>query len=295
MPFLYAFAAALAAAQQPTAAQPPASGGEAIVVIGQKDDRKAVSDFVRALTPVTSSGQLSRFEHSVCPAVFGLAPAQRTAVETRIRLVAKTVGIVVGGEHCAPNIVVIVASDRNAVLKELRDHHADYFGDMPDHRIRDLERQPGPAAAWQINGPPISAAGVDLYEDPDSGVYVNKTIESPSRITEPVRPQFDAAVVVIERKALPGLTVTQLADYAAMRALTGADPARLGNSAAPTILHVLDVQVGGETPITMTQWDLAFLRGLYDARRNLRTSAQRSAISNSMTKDLHKPAPPPQH
>jgi len=290
--FLFLLSAIPSASATAQAAPPPsrpAPGNEAIVVTGQRDERKAVSDFVHALTPTLWEGQISRFEHSVCPAVVGLAPHQAEAVEQRMRVVTRAAGIVVEGAKCAPNVVLIVTSDKKAFMEELRHHHGEYFGDMTRERIHDLERESGPAAAWQLKGPPINAAGQDLYQDPDSGVYVNKTIESSSHITESARPQFDAAVVVVERKALTGLTVTQLADYAAIRALTGADPARLGNSGAPTILHVLEVPEGGETPITMTTWDLAFLKGFYDVRRNMHPSAQRSAISDTMAKDLQKP------
>ena len=290
MSLILAGAAAASAAAQPAPAQTEAApGNEPIIVTGEKNQQKTVTDFVHALTPTLWNGQISRFEHSLCPAVVGLAARQRDAVEQRIRLVAKAAGVAVDGPRCGPNVVLIVTSDKKAFMEELRHHHGEYFGDMTRERIHDLERESGPAAAWQIKGPPINAAGQDLYQDPDSGVYVNKTIESSSHITESARPQFDAAVVVVERKALTGLTVTQLADYAAIRALTGADPARLGNSGAPTILHVLEVPEGGETPITMTTWDLAFLKGFYDVRRNMHPSAQRSAISDTMAKDLQKP------
>jgi hypothetical protein len=281
---------ASASAQVSTPAPQPStsSGDEAIVVTGQKESRQAIQDFVGALTKIPSYQQLSRFEHSVCPGVYGLPKTQADEVAGRIRLIAKTIGIVVGGEHCVPNVLVAATSDRNAFLEELRKHRADDFG-ITDSQIRALEKQPGPAAAWQIQGPPMTADGKDLDVDPTVGQVVNRTIVGSSRITEAVRPQFDGAIVVVERKALLGLTVTQLADYAAIRLLTGADPARLGNSGAPTILHVLEVPIGGTAPITMTQWDFAFLRGYYDARRSLHTSAQRSAITDSMTKDLHSP------
>jgi hypothetical protein len=269
---------------------PQSGADQGIVVTGQKDERKAVQAFVKALTPTESGGQLSRFEHEVCPAVYGLARPQADAVADRIRLVAKTVGIVVGKPDCAPNVLVVATTDRNAFLEQLRNHRADDFG-ITDSQIRNLEREPGPAAVWQVQGPPMSADGSDLYVDPGTGFMTNKTIEPTGRITEAVRPQFDGAMVVIDRKALADLTVTQLADYAAIRALTGADPARLGNSGAPTILHVLEVPPGGEAPVTMTSWDLSFLKGYYDAQRNLHTSAQRSAITNSMTKDLKRPQP----
>lgn len=279
----------------PLAAQPPpeshssaAPGDEAIVVTGQKELRQSIQDFVGALTKIPSYQQLGRFEHSVCPAVYGLPRTQADAVATRIRLIAKTIGIVVGGDHCVPNVLVVATSEKLAFLEELRKHRADDFG-ITDSEIRALEKQLGPAAAWQIQGPPMTEDGKDLDVDPSVGQVVNRTIAGSSRIMEPVRPQFDGAIVVIERRALLGLTVTQLADYAAIRLLTGADPSHLGNSGAPTILHVLEVPIGGTAPITMTQWDFEFLRGYYDARRNLHTSAQRSAITDSMTKDLHKP------
>jgi hypothetical protein len=294
--FLFALAATLAAAQPTPAAAPVQAQSEPadqpIVVTGQKDTPKAVEDFVKSLTPTGYGGQLSRFEHQVCPAVFGLPKPQAEAVEARIRLVAKSVGIAVAGERCAPNVLLLVTSDKAAFLKELQRHSADYFG-LSDRQFRDFERQPGPAVAWQVQGPMMNADGEELTDDTTQGMVVNRTIARSSRITEAVHPQFDASVVVVERRALVGLTTTQLADYTAIRALTAADPARLANSGAPTILHVLDVPIGGEAPITMTKWDYGFLSNYYDAQRNLRTAAQRSAIARGMTQDIQ--GKPPRH
>lgn len=267
-------------------AQPvPQAPGEVITVTGQRSSKQEIDEFVRDLTPVQFGGQMTRFEHSVCPAVIGLPQAQANAVAARMRLVASSVGITVAGPKCAPNILVVATSNKRELLRQIAQHRSDYFDS--GHQEREVERQPGPAAAWGVGGPPISARGVDLYVDPQIGLYMNRTTEGSSRITEPVRPQFDAAVVVVEKKALVGMTTTQLADYASIRALTGADPAKLGSSSPPSILRVLDVPVGGEAPITMTNWDFAFLHGYYDARPVLRTGARRSAIVDSMDKDLH--------
>ena len=287
MLFAFAFAAALAA--QVPAEAPPTD--DAIVVTGQKDTRKAVDDFVRSLTTTTSGGQLSRFEHEVCPAVFGIPKPQADAVANRIRLVAKSVGIVVGAQGCTPNVLLLVTSDKKAFLEELRRHRGDDFG-ISGRKFKALEEAPGPAAAWQVQGPAMSADGVGLTEDTTQGVVVNRTVAPSSRITVPVHPQFDASIVVVERKALVGVTTTQLADYTAIRALTGADPARLGNSGAPTILHVLEVPIGGEAPITMTKWDYGFLTSYYDARRDLGTGAKRSAIARGMDDQLGAKRPP---
>lgn len=277
------------ATEQPA---PPQTGSaptdQAIVITGQKDQRKALRDFVGALTALPSNRQLSRFEHEVCPAVYGLAKPQAEAVVSRIRVVAKSVGIVVGGPDCAPNVLLLVTSDKTAFLEELQRHSADYFG-LTDKQFHELERKRGPAVAWQTQGPMMTEDGVDLTEDTTQGVVVNHTIDPSSRITEPVHPQFDTSVVVVERRALTGMTVTQLADYTAVRALTGADPANLGNSSTPTILHVLEVPIGQAAPVTMTRWDYSFLQGYYDTRRNLRTGAQRSAIGDSMSRQVQSP------
>jgi hypothetical protein len=263
---------------------------QAIVVTGTKQTRKTVEQFVRDLTRTIWNGQISRFEHSVCPAVYGLAKPQADAVTDRMRAVAKNVGVVVEGSHCGPNVLLIVTSNKRALLEELERHRGEIFGGMPRRLVRDMERDRSPAAAWQLRGPPISASGMDLRWDARLGAWINNTTDAASHISEASRPQFDGAVVVVERRALAGLTITQLADYAAIRALTGADPANLGNSGAPTILHVLEVPMGGETPITMTKWDLAFLKGFYDVHRNMRANAQRSEITDSMTGTIQKPS-----
>jgi hypothetical protein len=277
----------LLATAAPAAGQTaPATADQEIVVTGQKDSQKAIADFVHSLTPVDSNGQISRFEHTVCPVVYGLAQPQAAAVEARMRLVASNIGITVGGKGCVPNLVLAVTADKRVFLEALRHDRGDYFGDIPTRKIRAMERSPEPAAAWNIAGPPMSADGRELYWDPAFNSWRNSNIESGSRISVAVHPQFDAAIVVVEKRALAGVTTTQLADYAMIRALTGADPEKLGNSGTPTILHVLQVPVGGVAPITMTEWDYAFLKGFYDARRNLSTSRQRSAIGEAIEKQV---------
>ena len=273
-----------ATAQQP----PPASDQAPIVVTGEKSSKEAVRNFVRDLTPVGAGGQLSRFEDAVCPIVFGLAPTQNAAVEDRIREVAKAAGIAVPAAKCSPNVVLIVASDKRAVLEELRRRHADYFGDLSGNQIRAVIRNPAPVDAWQIQGVPLSQDGRELHQNAQ-GVVENYTTARASRIGTTARPQYEAAVVVVAFDALDGLSVKQLADYVALRALTGADPAKLRKSAPPTILHVFDAPFGSAVPITLTAWDLSFLRNYYDARRNLTAAAQRSAIAKAMTDDRQTP------
>jgi hypothetical protein len=139
---------------------------------------------------------------------------------------------------------------------------------------------------WHVQGPKIDADGEELVEN-DDGVAVNRTTRNPSRITAAARPQFAAAAVVVESKALDGLTTIQLADYAAMRAFARTDPSKLPG-AAPTILKVLETPMGEEVPITLTEWDVAFLKSLYNAQPNVTAAAQRSSIRKGLQNELKK-------
>lgn len=283
-----AMSASAGTAQNPASAPPDEQG--TIVVTGTKNSEKDMRDFVRALTPVTPGGRLSRFEQSVCAAVLGLPPRQSEAVANRMRRIARTVDVPVAKPGCPANVVVMVTQDKQRFMEQLRDRYPHYFGELSQRRIRELVRQPGPAVAWHLQGAPVSARGVELAYDPVLNSYVNRTTEAATRIHSAARPQFDGAVVVVERAALEGLTATQLADYAALRAFTGAAPSRILASGPPSILRILEAPMGSEVPASLTQWDLGFLRGFYSSPRNINTSAQRSEITKAMRKEVEDPS-----
>lgn len=278
--FILVLAPAAAAQEQPADAQ--------IVVTGTRDLDREVADFVAALTPATGKGQLSRFETEICPAAAGLLPAQKAALVERMRRVAKAAELGVGGAKCRPNVLVLATRDKRALIETLAARHPEYLRGLSKSEIKRLVATPGPAAAWHLAGPPRTADGFELPWDGGMGTYVNRTTRTGSRIVMPVRPQTAAAVVVIETKALAGLTTTQVADYAAMRTLLRADPAALGDSAAPTILKVLEAPMGSEVPMTLTRWDLGALHAAYDSPLNLRAAAERSAIRKRLTDTLGK-------
>lgn len=262
------------------------NGGPDIVVTGNADVERQLTDFVGALTQAPNGGQLSRFERAICPTVVGVSPAHKDALVARMKVVAKAAGLAVGGRRCDPNVLLVVTGDKRGFLEALRQKHAYYFGEMSNSAIRRLIAEPGPAAAWQVDGPKLNAYGQEMATN--NGVAVNRTTRPDTRLSVGARPQFAAAAVVVESKALDGLTTTQLADYAAMRAFTRADPAKLPAS-APTILSILEAPMDSEVPITMTNWDLAFLRSLYAAPATLTAAAQRSQVRRGVMQELEKP------
>lgn len=264
-----------------------------IVVSGIGDMNHEIREFVGALELSPGATQLSRFaRRPVCPLAIGVPESQKEAVASRIRQVAEAAGITVGGKSCRPNVVVAVTEDKRLFIEALRQKHPYFFEQMSPRQHRRLVRQPGPATAWHVHGPLLTTDGREMPSvsgDNGGDYYVNFTINPGSRITIPSHPQFAAAMVVVERGALDGLTTIQLADYASMRAFAQLDPARLEESAAPTILKVLEVPMGGSVPITMTRWDFGLLRSLYTSPTNLAAAAQRSAIRRRLGKELERP------
>lgn len=267
-------------------AAPAAAQSDApIVVIGQRDLEQQIDSFVGALTPASPRGQIARFETAVCPGVFGIPEAQRAAVRERIRAVAKGVGIDVAAPDCKPNLVVMITADKTAFLKALGKDHSYMFGDRTPAQVRKILAEPGSAIAWQIQTM-VNGDGRAISNEGD--MPINRTSRRPSRITAPARPAFTAAAVVVEGKALEGLSTTQLADYAAMRALARIDPQRIDAATPSTILRVLDASADSEVPVTLTQWDFAFLKGLYSSPDNLYAPSQRSAIERTMNQEFER-------
>lgn len=267
-------------------AQEDEDGGQ-IVVTGQRTAKEDVASFVDALVPVPPGKvQLSRFEWAICPRATGMLPEQAAAVEKRIRTVSRAAGIDVAGVKCTPNLLVVVTPDKLGFIAALEKRRPEYFGGMTKQQRKAITDPGNPVAAWHVDGVPVTAEGAEIPYDRGAGYYVNRTTRAPSRIGFAARPQFAAAIVVIDERALDGLTTTQLADYAAMRTLIASDPARLGGSKAPTILRVIDAPMGSEVPITLTGWDLGILKSFYSSNPTVSAAAQRSDVRRRLGNEL---------
>jgi hypothetical protein len=283
-----ALALTLVSPAAPAFAQEQPQGGDAptITVTGVRDVEKEAREFVSALTPAAVDGNVARFETNVCPRVIGAAPAQAAIMERRLRTVAKAAGLLLGREGCKTNALMIITADKRALLRALQ-NRGDYFGDRDTpSKIRRLLRDPGPAAFWRLEGF-VTAFGTPLGRNAGEEIDYRQNNSRASRISTGTRLAVDGAVLIVEARALDGLTTTQLADYGAMRLFGSADPADLTGS-APTILRVLTAAMGTEVPLTMTPRDLSFLRGLYASSESLRTPAQRSEIRRRLLRELNQ-------
>jgi hypothetical protein len=103
-----------------------------------------------------------------------------------------------------------------------------------------------------------------------------------SRITSNVAEILNGVVVLVDTHAAAGVTVAQLADFIAMTSFAKPDlGADLGQT--DTILRLFAVEPANR-PGGLTEWDHAFLRGLY--RISYTPKQQRTSIATHMVGEL---------
>lgn len=284
----FALLAVLFNAQAAPANTAPQQAPSDIVVEGVRQQKERVRGFIKALTDnVPNLGQIGKFHSPVCPSVAGLPVAQAQMVAARMKRVAQAAGMNVGDSKCRPNVLVIATLDKSGTIEALHRHFPAYFTGMASSEVRKLASSPEPATSWQIKGL-LSADGTELKKVAGGGYYINEGTNSGSRIRAGTMPHFVASMVVIDRGTLTGLTVTQVADYAAMRAYADTDPRRAAGSGAPTILGILDAAGDQQVPLSLTQWDLSYLKSLYATSNAYYASYQRGDMAHEMERDLAK-------
>jgi hypothetical protein len=251
------------------------NSGPTIVVTGKPPltEAKTLEVVRRLARPV--DGQLARFKEPVCPRVTGFQPQYEVLVAKRIRSVAEAVGAGAGKEGCVTNLYVVVVDDGRGFVAELHRQHPEALAGLSKREFAALTDDEGAARSWTatalinsvgatVGRPPPTAGGGAVKYDGASmhfgDVNVMRIYES-SNINPSVQQAIVSAWVVLETRATFGKTLTQLADYAALRGLAMVRPAELDGS-EDTIL-VLFEPGSDAAPAKLTEFDRAYLKSLY--------------------------------
>jgi len=286
--------AAMIAGAAAEARAAPAPDDDAIVIQGTRPSEHQVRDFIRALTSVPSFGQIGRFHDAVCPVAMGLPQSQNEQIAQRMRQVAAVAKIKVAPAKCTPNAFVIVAPDKAAAIRDLEKRFPVCLSQMTARQVRELTASPEPAAAWQVKRL-LTSDGLEATKAAGHDYYTVKSADNPSHIKANSKPTFTASVVVIDVKAAAGLTPIQLADYAAMRTFADMAPARVKAVDVPTILGAVGAPDDKPVPVTLTYWDLGFLKSLYSTDNSYLANYQRGdmeqVLSNTVESSDNEPAP----
>lgn len=273
----------------PAAAQDgePREQVEDIIVTGTPEDAAVIRDFVRTLTgPSNGTDPIARLDAGpICPGVVGLSAERNAAIAARMRQVAAAANLEVAqARDCRPNALVILTRNRDEMVNMLRRQHSEFFRDGANMEV-EIPDEPGPVAAWHVERM-VDSDGLPVAYDEINGYYVVNNSRTPSRINANARRLFIAAVVVIQVDALVGLSPTQIADYAAMRAYAQVDPTQVQNIRVPTILTAIQAPEGSAVPLTLTHWDLSYLRALASTPALNFGNRQRTDLRRRMMQEL---------
>jgi hypothetical protein len=256
-----------------------------VLVIGTRDMGEAASDFVRQIT-VETADQIAKFSDDICPASFGLPAAYNVVIVERMRQVAQATGVGTARAGCRPNVVIITADDTGELVTRLHDERADMFRGLELADIRRVMRSDQPIRVWQM----VETRGADGRPTQWIELVPGRTVRAltgvmPSMTQESTRQDLAMSVVVFDVDAIEGMTLTQIADYAAMRSF-----ARTGTGRVPyrrSILTLFDDSAAEGVGVdALTPWDAAYLRALYATNNTVSGARQRSDMARMIERDL---------
>jgi len=260
---------------------------------------KIVPKLVERFGEPFSGDRLARWSGPVCPYVMGLTLEHDGFIAARIGEVAKAAGLSIDPGNCEPNLVVVIAADADALRKAVAKRGGRVFSDgrWPTDKLQlaAFAKDDGlPAHVFYVNGtalassgrggaglsaetapPPASATGLsDLLFGPPT---INGWL--PSRLTPHAEPSLQRVVLILDGRKVEGLTLAQIAGYAAMVTLA---EVRVDKplSEVNTITALFADREAGRTPAQdLTFWDRAYLGALYNAPAESSVSFQRSAMT----------------
>lgn len=284
------FAAALLAVATPAAAQ---EAEPDIVVVGERMQEMVRSFVGEVAQAPNAERQMARWDRKVCPLIAGLPARQMQYMADRIAQRAHQVGLEAEGPGCRANILIFVTPDASVFAQGIVDEYRNLVAYYSTNGISTLGRGPledftnttAPVRWWHVNQT-VSGDGQSVGGD-TPGTQVMRTSQPPGRLRRATRQDFLRVLIIVDARQANGVTFQALSDYLAMVSLAQLDPEG-ETTGVPTILSLFaDRDAGRPVAAGMTQWDEAYLDGLYNARRTAPTDLwQRRDIAARMIEQL---------
>jgi hypothetical protein len=250
--------------------------------------------FVREVAAPSNNRGLARWRDGVCVGVANLQNELSQYIVDRVSTIAADVGLRPGYPGCTPSIVIVAVADANTFTPAFVERRQRLFrvgGAGMDRGMAALERfktNDQPVRWWIVSAPidadtgqlatrlPGLASSVPTPDTPSGDIVTNYApviaTRQASRLSTQIVDDTKRAFVVIDMDRIGEVSAQQLADYVAFVALAQIDP-EADTSGFATILNVFDDPTQSDG---LTQWDRAYLQGLYSAvrtRRNLDANA----------------------
>ena len=277
------------------APQDPATDLEDITVVGRPLETM-ILDFVNQVAAPNRNRGIARWDSTICVGVANLSPEPAQYILDRVSTVAADLGLNTGAPGCTPNVVIIASDQPDDLAQTLVDERRRAFRmggagmDQGGDALADFVTSDAPVRWWQQSMPVDAQTGeravrlsgdqrADGTGDMSAMQYAPTTyVFAASRMTTQINDDLFRTIVILDIDKMAGVSAQQLADYIAMVTLAQIDP-KADTSRYASILNVFD---DPEATMSLTNWDTAYLGGLYDAERtraNLRSGRGEIAAS----------------
>ena len=234
--------------------------------------------------------QYALWKQKLCVHVSGLDPAMSALVEQRITQVAARAGAPFDTSNlCHPNALIYFTSHPQALLDAIAKKQPERIYSHNLNRATITQ----PAQSWYmtLGRNQDGEVGIDAecgYRGlPDPPFCGSPGPSLDTRLQTGLSPELGSATVLVDIKAVEGISLGTLADYLAMKVLIPLPPNDLCKP-APSIVNLMVKDCDGRTD-SLSDLDIALLYGLYHSADDRLDQLQRQRLVENMRKALENP------
>lgn len=238
-----------------------------------------IRNFVNEVAAPNRGRGLARWENAICVGVANLRSEPAQYIVDRVSTIAEDVGLIPGQPGCEPNVLVIASDNPSVLAQELVEQRRRAFRmggsgmDQGGAALRAFQTSRAPVRWWQISMPTNSETGERAVRVPgdcqgsctsplESAPIIN--VFAASRLTTQIVDTIFRTIVILDVNQVDDVSPVQLADYVAMVTLAQIDP----EAETRQYASILNVFQEPDAAPSLTDWDQAYLQGLYGAERS---------------------------
>jgi hypothetical protein len=238
---------------------------EEVIVQGQ--GRDALKNFVSAMAETGITEQLSRWKRNICPAVYGVTPEAAALIIERIVDVALLARLTPAEGNCRPTMNVLITDNADEVAAVIVENYPTMLQRGVKSKLK------------RFAGSDLPVRWLSVIDPCGYGCIMPN-----SRLKRSTTPTLVGMLIIVDAMKTPGFTVNEIADYVALVALTNPKPDT--RHSHKSILSMFDRERAGTANYALTDYDQAFLTGLYNTSPDRDASQQRKSIVKQMESDL---------
>lgn len=270
---------------------------EDLTVTGRPLDR-LVDAFTREVAAPNRDRSLARWRSGICVSTFNLRPDGAQYLIDRVSTVAQDIGLTPGAPGCSPTVLIVATDHPSEMARALAERSKRVLRpggagmDRGGSALRAFESSSAPVRWWQVSMPVDSmtlgrATRIpgETYTDAEAKIDAPTVSVMSSKATNQIVDDIYKTIIILDAREISNVSSQQLADYVSMVTLAQINP-QANTSGYASILNVF--QNPDATP-GLTEWDKAYLSGLYATTRTQRNiNGAREEIVDSIVRAHHK-------